>query len=115
MMWGMVFIKFMIFCAHALRSAAVIKIYNEPTDLACFQYDAESNKIIQGRESMPLTNKFRFVKGAPLNVNQPVAGLTRVIFWSVLMLLRFPVKIDQPVKSLIFDSKMAILLHNSSR
>ena len=48
MMWGMVFIKFTIFCAHALRSAAVIKIYNEPTDLACFQYDAETKKIHQG-------------------------------------------------------------------
>ena len=47
MMWGMVFVKFIIFCAHALRSVAVIKIYNEPTKLACFEYDAENSKIYQ--------------------------------------------------------------------
>ena len=48
MMWGMVFVKFIIFCAHALRSVAVIKIYNEPTDLSCFEYDTENSQIYQG-------------------------------------------------------------------
>ena len=47
MMWGIVAVKFIIFCAFSLRSVAVYRTYNEKTELPCFEHQEGGNKIYQ--------------------------------------------------------------------
>jgi len=52
MMWGMVAVKFIIFCAHGLRSFAVIRTNNVDTNLACYEHEEGQDKIYQGPWNM---------------------------------------------------------------
>ena len=46
-MWGMVAVKFVIFVAHGLRSAAVIKSGNTIAALSCYENEEGTSKIYQ--------------------------------------------------------------------
>ena len=37
MLWSMVFVKFIIFTAHGIRSVAVVKANSETVKLSCFE------------------------------------------------------------------------------
>ena len=52
MMWGIVVVKFIIFCAYSLRSIAVYKTYNDRTQLACFEHQEGEGKIYQNPWNM---------------------------------------------------------------